>query len=78
MKYLLPLILCACAPMTEQQRFDREYKYAVEVEKYVERREACKRDGRIWFTKFLDRPKAKPTVYDMRTARCITSLEEAL
>jgi hypothetical protein len=56
--------------MTEDERFEREYRHGVEYSIYIERKLACLQAGYIWVTTFQER-HGKPSIIEMRTARCV-------
>ncbi len=82
MKYLSLLLLLSCTatPMTEEEReeaeFQRDYKYAMEVEKYIEREARCVRAGGIWVTTFSASNRRKPRLHELRTAGCVSSMND--
>ncbi len=78
MKYLPILLLVACSstPLTEDERFERDYKYAMEVEKYIEREAACVRAGGIWVTTFSASNRRKPRLHELKAAGCVSSMND--
>ena len=69
-RLLFLLLLVGCAPLTEDQRFERDYSYALEIESYNERMAACHAAGGIWVTQFHQRKYYKPSAHDLRMAGC--------
>lgn len=82
MKFLLPLLLVGCATMTPEEReeakFQRDYKYAIALEKFTEKRDACHAAGMIWVTRFHDNKRKKPNYHELRSARCVSSVDNFL
>ena len=81
MRYLILLLLCGCATLTEGEReerkFQRDYRYAMELERYLERYSACQRAGRIWVTQSYAVKHKKPSLNDMRMAMCVERITVA-
>ena len=74
MRYLLPLLLIGCAPLTEDEQFQRWYDDRFEYEQYLERKAACLGAGYIWVTQFEEKPNKVPRRFEMRTAYCTARL----
>lgn len=72
MKYtILLFLLVGCAPLTEDEMLEREYKYAMEFESYLVRKQACAENDGIWVQKFQSSRRRKPNIHDMRSAGCM-------
>lgn len=74
MRFLLPLLLIGCAPLTEDEQFQRWYDTQLEYEQYKESKAACIRNGLIWVTHFEEKPGKVPRRHEMRTAYCTPRL----
>lgn len=73
MRFLLPLLLIGCAPLTEDEIADREYRWADEHNLYLERKAACIHAGGIWLTTFHE-GRGKPNIHELRRAQCVTDI----
>ena len=77
---ILLMSVCACAPLTEDQIYDREVREIEANEKFLEEEADCKRRGGImvYNNNSATRTKRKPNNADIVTARCDTSIDGAL
>jgi hypothetical protein len=63
------LITCACAPLTEQQKFEREDRMNLVIEEFGRKEKACRMVGGTM--QFSVPPLAKAGYHDYRTAKCV-------
>lgn len=68
MRVTVLLLLVACAPMTEQERYEREDALIVAKEQYEQRRLACQQQGGVMVIK---RHASRETEHDYRLAQCV-------
>ena len=66
---LLILSLCACAPLTEHERFDRENRLNLAKEEYLQKEADCRRVGGAM--QMQATPLSKNGRHDYMTARCV-------
>lgn len=52
MRLLLLLLIAGCTPLTEQQRWEREYEHRLTFEKWQFCRKAYSQNNIIWFSSF--------------------------
>ena len=74
---ILLVSVCACAPLTEDQIYDREVREIEASEKFREDEADCKRRGgiMIYNNNSATRTKRKPNNADIITARCEMSID---
>ena len=66
---LFVLSLCACAPLTEQQNFERDNRLNLAKEEFLQKEEACKRAGGAMQMQVT--PLSKNGRHDYKSARCV-------
>jgi len=81
MMKLLPLLLlvfvCSCAPLTEDEKYERDVKKIEAGEKYQLEEAACKRRGGVMVYQYFSNSKRKdePDSKNIKSARCETSID---
>ena len=66
---LVILVNGACAPLTEQQQFEREDRMNLAIEEFGRKEEACRIAGGTM--QFSVPPLAKAGYHDYKTAKCV-------
>jgi hypothetical protein len=69
---LLPLLvlpLAACAPLTENERYESENRLILVKEQYAQRAESCESHGGSM--KMQARAIGQPDYFDYRSAQCV-------
>jgi len=64
------LLLCACAPMSEQELFERDDRLNLAKEEFGRREASCRRMGGTMI--FSTTPLAKTGYHDYKSARCVS------
>jgi hypothetical protein len=74
---ILLISVCACAPLTEDQKYDREVREIEASEKFLQEKEDCKRRRgvMVYTNNSATRTKRKPDNEDVVTARCDTTTD---
>ena len=74
---ILLMSVCACAPLTEDQIYDREVREIEASDEFREDEADCKRRGGVMVYKnnSATRTKRKANNADIITARCETSID---
>lgn len=65
----LALLVAACAPLTEQELYEREHRLNLAKEKYAQVEAACHRSGGSM--QMARTPLSKTERHDYKTARCV-------
>ena len=76
---ILLVSVCACAPLTEDQIYDREVREIEASEEFLQEEADCKRRRgvMVYTNNSATRTKRKPNNADIITARCDTSMDGA-
>jgi len=76
---ILLISVCACAPLTEDQIYDREVREIEASEKFLQEEADCKRRRgvMVYTNNSATRMKRNSNNDDVITARCDTSMEGA-
>ena len=76
---ILLMSVGACAPLTEDQIYDREVREIEASEKFLQEEADCKRRRgvMVYTNNSATRTKRKPNNADIVTARCDTSMDGA-
>jgi hypothetical protein len=83
MKFLAPFLLLsavACAPLTEDQIYEREVRLIEAEDKFLEKKADCarRRGVMVYDYRQKGRLNSEPDAADMVTARCDTTMDGAL
>jgi hypothetical protein len=66
---LLPILLCACAPLTEIERYELEDRLILAREEFSRKAEFCESSGGSM--SMTARTLGQPDYFDYKSARCV-------